>query len=73
MAARGAVIVISHVSFAEKEITVGDNRNLNVSLNLTGKELDEVVVIGYGTQKKKRCYGFNGISKRRNTERDQSS
>ena len=56
-ASRGAVIVISHVAFAEKEITVGDNLNLNISLSISGKELTDVVVIGYGTQKKKDVTG----------------
>jgi len=56
-ASRGAVIVISHVAFAEKEITVGDNLNLNISMSISGKELTDVVVIGYGTQKKKDITG----------------
>ncbi len=57
MAVRGAVLVISHVSYTEKEVTVGDSAIVNVTLNLTGRDLDEVVVIGYGTQKKRDVTG----------------
>ena len=56
-ASAGTVLVISHISYAEKEVTVTDNRTLTVALNLTGRDLEEVVVIGYGTQKKKDVTG----------------
>src|SRR4051812_24965170 len=56
-ASRGAVLLISHVSYGEKQVIVGDNNNLNISLSLLGRELADVVVIGYGTQRKKDVTG----------------
>ena len=46
------VLVISAIGYAEKEITVGAGLNYNVSLDKEYSELDQVVVVGYGTQKK---------------------
>ncbi|MCI5664561.1 MAG: TonB-dependent receptor [Mediterranea sp.] len=47
-----SVLVISFIGYKTQEITVGNNRNLNVTLADDTELLDEVVVIGYGTQKK---------------------
>jgi TonB-linked SusC/RagA family outer membrane protein len=47
-----AVLVFSFVGFATQEITVGDRRSIEVSLNESAQEIEEVVVVGYGTQKK---------------------
>ena len=46
------VLVISAIGYAEKEITVGSAMNYTVSLDKEYSELDQVVVVGYGTQKK---------------------
>jgi TonB-linked SusC/RagA family outer membrane protein len=56
-ASRGEVIVVSYVGYASQEVTVGDNTNLNISLSLADRDLGEVVVIGYGIQKKKDVTG----------------
>ncbi|MDB5021529.1 MAG: TonB-dependent receptor plug [Pedobacter sp.] len=47
-----ATLVFSMIGFASKEISVGDNQTVNVTLLEESSALDEVVVIGYGTQKK---------------------
>ncbi len=47
-----AVLVISSVGFATQEITVGNKAEINVTLTTDVKEMQEVVVVGYGTQKK---------------------
>lgn len=46
----GATLVISYVGFLAKEITIGNSSTVNVSLQEDTAALDEVVVIGYGTQ-----------------------
>ncbi|HRO45737.1 TonB-dependent receptor [Agriterribacter sp.] len=46
------VLVITAIGYAEKEITVGAALDYNVSLDKEYSELDQVVVVGYGTQKK---------------------
>jgi TonB-linked SusC/RagA family outer membrane protein len=47
-----AVLVFSSVGFATQEITTGDRTNIAVSLLEGAQEMEEVVVVGYGTQKK---------------------
>jgi TonB-dependent starch-binding outer membrane protein SusC len=48
----GATLVISAVGYGDREVTVKDSRELTVQLTLSDKSLSEVVVIGYGTQRK---------------------
>ena len=50
---KGAVLVVSSTGFGTQEITVGTETNLTLHMSRTSVGLDEVVVIGYGTQKKK--------------------
>lgn len=45
-------LVISYVGFTTQEITIQNQKTLKITLKEKPKELDEVVVIGYGTQKK---------------------
>lgn len=47
-----AVIEISYIGYLTQEIRVGGQRSLRVTLIEDTKALDEVVVIGYGVQKK---------------------
>jgi TonB-linked SusC/RagA family outer membrane protein len=49
---RGDVLVFSYVGFIPKEVTVNDQTEINVTLKSNVDELEEVVVVGYGTQKK---------------------
>ncbi|WP_201741409.1 TonB-dependent receptor [Sinomicrobium soli] len=52
-----AVLVISYIGFATQEVRVGEQRNLSVSLKEDTAQLDEVVVIGYGTQLRSQVVG----------------
>lgn len=47
-----AVLVFSFVGYVSEEIPVGNKSTIDVSLVPDLEQLDEVVVIGYGTQKK---------------------
>lgn len=47
------VLVFSNVSFTTSEITVGKNSSLNVTLVSDAKAMDDVVVIGYQTVRRK--------------------
>lgn len=47
-----SVLSISSVGYETKEVTVGAQNNLTVSLATKAAALDEVVVVGYGTVKK---------------------
>ncbi|MDO6759679.1 TonB-dependent receptor [Tamlana sp. 2_MG-2023] len=48
----GAAILVSYVGYITKELVITDNSNLLILLEEDIAVLDEVVVIGYGTQKK---------------------
>lgn len=56
-ATKGQVLVFSYVGFVTQEIEVGSQSTLNVVLAEDSETLDEVVVIGYGVQKKKLVTG----------------
>ncbi len=47
-----SVLVFSYIGYIKQNITVGSQSSINVSLVQEVKNLDEVIVIGYGTQKK---------------------
>jgi TonB-linked SusC/RagA family outer membrane protein len=47
-----SVLVVSYVGFKTQEIEIGSETYFPVSLVATTSKLDEVVVVGYGTQKK---------------------
>ncbi len=47
-----AVLVYSYTGYANQEIVVGEQSVINVPLSPSSELLDEVVVIGYGSQKK---------------------
>lgn len=49
---RDAVLIFSFMGYLTQEITVGDQRVITVTLPEDAKELEEVVVVGYGVQKK---------------------
>jgi len=49
----GASLVISYVGFITQEIKVSDRSNIVIQLKEENKDLNEVVVIGYGTAKRK--------------------
>ena len=52
-----ATLVISYVGFQTKEVRVGNESLIDVTLEEDNTNLDEVVVIGYGVQKKKLVTG----------------
>jgi TonB-linked SusC/RagA family outer membrane protein len=53
----GQVLVIKSVGFDAKEVTVGTSTIINVSLTEAESQLNEVVVIGYGAQKRANVTG----------------
>lgn len=47
-----AILVVSYTGFTTQEIPVANRTQIDVSLDTDTEILDEVVVVGYGTQKK---------------------
>ena len=52
-----STLVISYLGYLTQEILVGNNTTFNIALVEDTKTLDEVVVIGYGTSRKKDITG----------------
>ncbi|GGF21750.1 TonB-dependent receptor [Echinicola rosea] len=53
----GAVLIFSFIGYQQQMVEVGNQTVLNISLSPDMKSLDEVVVVGYGTQKKVNVIG----------------
>ena len=57
----GSTLVFSYIGFETVERTVEGAGNITIALEESAKTLDEVVVIGYGTQRKKEVTGAVGV------------
>lgn len=49
----GSLLTVSYIGFAPKEVAATPGKTMNIQLQENAKKLDEVVVVGYGTQKMK--------------------
>lgn len=56
-AANGDRLNVSYVGFAQSTVNVGGKSDISVVLTEQGRDLDEVVVVGYGSQIKKTLTG----------------
>ena len=61
VADKNAVLVISYIGFSSKEILVGTQTDLTVVLEEDAQSLEEIVIVGYGTQKKSDVTGAMSI------------
>lgn len=68
-AEEGDVLVFSYVGYQTQEVTVVSNVSIDIVLEIDATQLEEVVVIGYGTQKKSHLTG--SVSKVENENLDQ--
>jgi TonB-linked SusC/RagA family outer membrane protein len=57
-ASRGDVLVVSSVGFANKEVTVGTNATVNVTLAASDDNLSEVVVTAMGIKRSEKALGY---------------
>ncbi len=53
----GDVMLFSFIGMETQEVTVGDNRTIDVVMRPSSIDIEEVVAIGYGTQKKESLTG----------------
>ncbi len=56
-APKGSQLQVSYIGYTTKELTVGNQTTLNVRLQEDSQVLNEVVVVGYGTEKKVNVIG----------------
>lgn len=65
-----SVLVFSYIGYVSQEIPVAGKQSVNVTLKEDTEELEEVVVIGYGTAKKKDLTGAISTVKAENLEKE---
>lgn len=65
----GDVLQFSFLGFVTQNVIIANQRTINVSMSVDASQLDEVVVVGYGTQRKSHLTG--AISKVTNENLDQ--
>ncbi len=65
-----ATLVFSYVGYEAKEVFVGNQTTIDISLSADNKSLDEVVVVGYGSQKKGDITG--AVAKYKNESMDEA-
>jgi TonB-linked SusC/RagA family outer membrane protein len=64
-----AVLVFSSVGFVTQEVNVGNRSSVDLTLLADDRSLNEVVVVGYGTQKKSQLTGaISSVSAKQITE-----
>jgi TonB-linked SusC/RagA family outer membrane protein len=56
-ATKGDILSFSFVGYKEKEISIGEQRLINIALEVNPSSPEQVVVIGYGNSKKKDLTG----------------
>ncbi|OCW93408.1 SusC/RagA family protein [Macellibacteroides sp. HH-ZS] len=56
----GATMLISYIGYESQEIKIGNQTVYNIKLSENSQALDEVVVVGFGTQKKVNLTGSVG-------------
>jgi len=50
-------LIVSYLGYETQELSIGDKRTFNITMSESASVLDEVVVVGYGTQKKANLTG----------------
>lgn len=66
---KGDVLMFSYLGYASQNIIIDAQKTLNIALEEDASQLDEIVIVGYGTQKKSHLTG--SISKVVNEKLDQ--
>ncbi len=64
-----SILQFSFVGYEMQEIQVNGKQEINVALSLSITEMDQVVVVGYGTQRKSDLTGAVSVVKTENLER----
>ncbi len=57
---QNSVLVISSVGYQTKEVVVGSRSSISIQLETVAEEMQQVVVVGYGTQRRENIIGSVG-------------
>lgn len=53
----GDVLVVSHLGFETREVTIRDEAQMRIELKNVNNDLDDIVIVGFGTQRRKDVTG----------------
>ncbi|WP_206365282.1 SusC/RagA family TonB-linked outer membrane protein [Sphingobacterium corticibacterium] len=67
------VLVFSHIGYLTQSVTVSGTQPLQVILQVANTDLDEVVVVGYGTQRKQDLTGAVSVVKVADVQKRQAT
>jgi TonB-linked SusC/RagA family outer membrane protein len=57
-----SVLIFSYIGYQTQEITVGSRRTINVTMTGDSQAIEEIVVVGYGTQRKSDVTGSIAVA-----------
>jgi TonB-dependent starch-binding outer membrane protein SusC len=57
----GEALIISYVGYLSQELTIGDQTQFDIELSADVAQLDDLVVVGYGVQRRSEITGSVGI------------
>ena len=60
VANENSTLVVSYIGYKTKEVKVGNQTKLSINLEVDAADLDEVIVVGYGVQKRSNLTGAVG-------------
>lgn len=52
------ILQVSFIGYKNKEVTIGNNKRLNVQLSVQSEQLNEVVVTALGIKREKKALGY---------------
>lgn len=70
---QSGILIFSYIGFTTKEVNIGNQKNIIVSLESAIQEFEELVVIGYQSVKKKDLTGAVSVIKTENLQNRSSS
>ncbi|MBQ0740567.1 carboxypeptidase-like regulatory domain-containing protein, partial [Aquimarina celericrescens] len=62
-AEKGSVLVFSYIGMLSKSVSVSDKNVIDITLEENAATLEEVVIVGYGSQKKEALTGAVSVVK----------
>lgn len=56
---KGDILIISNIGYASRQITVGDDKSLNITLTTSSQQLGELVVTALGIQRRQKSLTYS--------------
>lgn len=69
----GSTLVFSFIGYTDQEVIIGNRTNISIQLTNSSTSLNEVVVVGYGTQQKKDLTGAVSVVRAKDIQKRQAT